>query len=140
MVSFTPFVGLHFLMAGLIAYMIGGNILASALGTAVGNPLTFPFIWALSYRTGQWILGQGDAVGPPIDMNAGVMAYSWDALVPVLKPMLIGALPLSLIAWVMFYFLVKTVVRSFQEARRRRFEQHAARRTTLNAKSVENEL
>ena len=44
--SFTPFMGLHFLFAALFAWAIRGNLLASALGTFVGNPLTFPFIWA----------------------------------------------------------------------------------------------
>ena len=37
-VSFTPFVGLHFVLGGVFAYIIRGNILSSAIGTAVGNP------------------------------------------------------------------------------------------------------
>jgi uncharacterized protein len=136
MVSFTPFVGLHFILAGFIAFATGGNIVASAFGTAIGNPLTFPFIWALSYRVGLWVLGHRDAVAPPIDMSAGLLAYSKEALLPVIKPMLVGAVPLGLIAWVVFYFLVKALVRSFQDARRRRLEKNAARRATVQATSV----
>lgn len=32
-VSFTPYLGFHFIIAATIAFIIGGNLLASALGT-----------------------------------------------------------------------------------------------------------
>lgn len=56
-VSFTPFYGLHFFTAFFIAKAIGGNILAALLATFFGNPITFPFIAAISLKTGYWILG-----------------------------------------------------------------------------------
>lgn len=139
LVSFTPFVGFHFIMAGFLAYFTGGNILASALGTAVGNPLTFPFMWAASYRVGRLLLGKGDAAPPQIDMSLGILAHSRDAIWPVLKPMLVGAVPLGIIAWVIFYFLVRTLVRAFQEGRRRRFAQHAERKASVAATSARSE-
>ncbi len=139
MVSFTPFVGLHFIIAGVIAYVTKGNILASALGTAVGNPLTFPFIWTASYRVGLLILGAHGGHHPPIDMSLGLLAHSWDSLRPVISTMLIGAVPLGIISWIIFYFLVRGIVRSFQEARRRRIEQHAARRAELKPSSLGSE-
>lgn len=139
MVSFTPFVGFHFVMAGVFAYIIGGNVVASAFGTAIGNPLTFPFIWTLSYRTGRWMLHEADAPVPPIDLHEGMLHHSWDALMPVIKPMLVGAVPLGIVAWVGFYFLVKAIVRSFQEARRRRLAEHAERKSGVAAPSVRNE-
>jgi uncharacterized protein (DUF2062 family) len=38
-VSWTPFIGVHFVMAIVIAYLVGGNVLAAALGClAAGNP------------------------------------------------------------------------------------------------------
>ena len=37
-ISFTPFVGFHFVLAAITAWLVRGNILASALGTAAGNP------------------------------------------------------------------------------------------------------
>ncbi len=138
-VSFTPFVGLHFLLAALLAYLTGGNVLASALGTAVGNPLTFPFIWAASYRVGLLILGGHGAHNPPIDMSLGLFAHSWETLLPVISTMLIGAVPLGAIAWIVFYFLVRALVRSFQAARRRRFEEHAERKAAVASSSVGSE-
>ncbi|MEL6198398.1 MAG: DUF2062 domain-containing protein, partial [Pseudomonadota bacterium] len=55
--SFTPFFGFHFVVAAAVAYVIRGNLLASAFGTAVGNPITFPFIATASLHTGWWITG-----------------------------------------------------------------------------------
>lgn len=37
-VSFTPFVGLHFVLAVATAWLVRGNVLAGMLGTAAGNP------------------------------------------------------------------------------------------------------
>ena len=56
--SFTPLFGLHFIFAGLFAKLMRGNILASLIGTFVGNPLTFPFIAFVSLELGHLILGQ----------------------------------------------------------------------------------
>ena len=125
MVSYTPFVGLHFVMAGVFAYLIGGNVIASAFGTAVGNPLTFPIMWTMSYRLGRWILGEESAALPSLDILNDFWETSWDAVMPILKPMLVGAVPLGIVNWVVFYFLVRTIVRSFQEARQRRLAKRA---------------
>ena len=43
-ISFLPIPGFHFLLAALVAWCLAGNVVASALGTAFGNPLTFPVI------------------------------------------------------------------------------------------------
>ncbi|MDV7142424.1 DUF2062 domain-containing protein [Tropicimonas sp. TH_r6] len=56
-VSFTPLYGLHFLVAFVIAKIVGGNILAALLATFFGNPITFPFIAAISLKLGYWFLG-----------------------------------------------------------------------------------
>ena len=50
-ISFTPFVGLHFILAGLLAWVFRANIIASAIGTIVGNPWTFPRNMALDIST-----------------------------------------------------------------------------------------
>ena len=55
MVSFTPLLGLHFILALIFAYLIRGNLIAALIGTVVGNPLTFPFIWGLIYKVGTFV-------------------------------------------------------------------------------------
>ena len=43
--SFTPFIGLHILLSAIGAWVSRCSIVAAVLGTIVGNPWTFPFIW-----------------------------------------------------------------------------------------------
>lgn len=56
--AFTPFYGLHFVIAILLARVARGNILAALLGTFVGNPLTYIPIGIASLGTGYWLLGR----------------------------------------------------------------------------------
>lgn len=55
--AFTPFYGLHFVVAALIAMLMRGNILAALMATFFGNPLTYlPIAW-VALGTGHWLLG-----------------------------------------------------------------------------------
>ena len=58
--SFTPLFGLHFLIAGLLSYLLRANVLASLIGTFVGNPITFPIITVFNLKLGEWILGNSE--------------------------------------------------------------------------------
>ena len=58
--SFTPLFGLHFLIAGLLSYLLRANVLASLIGTFVGNPITFPIITVFNLKLGEWILGSSE--------------------------------------------------------------------------------
>lgn len=55
--SFTPFFGLHFVVAAAIARLMRGNILASLMATFFGNPLTYIPIALSALGTGHWMLG-----------------------------------------------------------------------------------
>ena len=131
--SFTPFMGLHFFLAALLAWLVRGNLLASALGTFVGNPLTFPFIWAACYKTGTFILHM-DTVGhkaPPVgramknvfgalmDFDGGAamtaLGHIWN---PILFPMLVGGCLIGPLVAVPLYFLTRRAANLFRESRR----------------------
>ncbi len=135
LISFTPFLGLHFLLAGLLAFALRGSILASALGTFFGNPLTFPFIWVGSYQLGSRILGlNGQIDGNGLisqfsEVTSAFAKFSWDAiwqtgkaiwlaleaLWPVmLKPMAVGGVPMGMVAGLVSYYLVKKLAGSYQ--------------------------
>ena len=70
-VSFTPFYGLHFLTAWLVAWVLRGNILAALLATFFGNPITFPIIATVSVELGSWMLGL-----PPVPLHKVVNSFS----------------------------------------------------------------
>ncbi len=57
--TFTPFFGMHFVVAGLLAFLVRGNLLAALLGTFFGNPLTYVPIGVISIKTGYFLLGRG---------------------------------------------------------------------------------
>ena len=65
--AFTPFYGLHFVVAAVLARLINGNILAALSGTFFGNPLTYVPIGVVCLQTGHFLLGtqfeKGDTKG-----------------------------------------------------------------------------
>ena len=126
--SFTPFMGLHFVIAALLALVLGGSILASALGTAVGNPLTFPFIWLATYNLGALLLGYRQrtriAINLPDDMlvllftepGAFWRAF-WTSIDPYVIPMTVGSIPLGLACGLAVYIVVRSAVAGYQRRR-----------------------
>jgi len=139
--SITPFIGLHFLLSFLIAFAIGGNMIAAAIGTAVGNPLTFPLIWASTYKLGTMMLyGEAKTLSHAAfheHLDTGFFERSLDTVLPLIKPMLVGCLPLGLASALISYFLVFYSVRAYQRSRRVRI---AAKRGLTPAKTAPQDL
>lgn len=130
-ISFTPFVGLHFVLSALLAWILRGSIVASAIGTAVGNPWTFPFIWVWIYKSGLWMTAKaGEPVGAVdfgrlfSDMMEALLAFDWvyllDTAWPVFWPMFVGSLPTGVVVWLIFYAGLNPLIASYQSRRARR--------------------
>jgi hypothetical protein len=117
-ISFTPFIGTHLLGAFLLCLLARGNYLAAAAGTLAGNPWTFPFIWVATYQLGHALLGTRPAQVEPV--------LHWDLATFVIKleavfwPMVVGSLPVAVIAGLATYFALVRMVAGYQEARARR--------------------
>ncbi len=116
--SFTPFFGFHFMVAAGLAWICGGNILASAIGTFVGNPLTFPFIAASSIWMGEKLLG--------IDIHIDFSELSFQEMAAhlvhnvwsLMLPYFVGGLAPGLATAFVFFHLVKPVVARYQHRRK----------------------
>ena len=119
-VAFTPLLGLHIVIAIVLAFLIGGNLLGAALGTAFANPLTLPFIWASTYRLGRAIVGGPLHFRHGGDVPTNFATKSLYAVWPVIKPMLVGAVPLGLVAGAITYVIVIMATSGFQKMRRER--------------------
>jgi uncharacterized protein (DUF2062 family) len=119
--SFTPMVGFHFIISFALAWILRGNLIAAALGTSVGNPLTFPFIWASTFKVGQLILG-GKQPGSHEEVHEEFMTrlldHSLDVLLPMFKPMMVGAIPIGLAVGTVSYFIIYKSVEVYQHRRR----------------------
>ena len=108
-VSWTPFVGFHLLLATFFAKITKRNVVAAALGTIVGNPWTFPIIWYATLRMGEVILGI-DHIHTEVNFteffkqlyHAVIMLdfklFIKDIL-PVFIPMAVGCIPFCVIIW-----------------------------------------
>jgi uncharacterized protein (DUF2062 family) len=116
--AMTPFIGTHMVMAALLAWAIGGSMVAAVLGTFLGNPVTYPFFWFASYKIGNILLGT-HGTKKHIDLTHGIFESSFAKLWPILKPMALGSIPLGLALAAGCYFLVKPMVEAYQHRRRR---------------------
>jgi pyridoxine 5-phosphate synthase len=136
-VSFTPLFGLHFFVAMGLAWALRGNVLASLIGTFVGNPLTFPLIASVSMALGRRILGYGGSGRDPHRIGkafseAGEGLWhgakslfghgepDWPKLsaffTDVLWPYLVGGLLPGLVTAVACYWLLRPLVAAYQTA------------------------
>jgi uncharacterized protein (DUF2062 family) len=135
--SCTPFIGFHFLLSFAIAFVLRGNMVAAAIGTAVGNPLTFPFIWVLIYQIGGFIQEVGrDNPSLPVPENfvESILTNGWEAIAPLLPRMMIGSIPLGLVTGLGFYLVTRWAVGLYQRARRDRIAaRRAAQESTVGA-------
>lgn len=129
--SFTPFMGFHFLIGFLLAYLVRGSMLASAFGTFIGNPVTFPFIWILTYNFGSYLLGMEGPRDISIELPGAawwllfhdpqlLWQQFWSQLWPVIRPMTVGGVPLGTAAGLLVYFPIRFVVSAYQRKRRAR--------------------
>ncbi len=131
-VSFTPFVGTHFLWATLLAWIVRGNIIVALIGTVVGNPWTFPFIWVWLYESGNWLIKGSTGGGRHYPNFYSTFAHMMDALlrfdlnmliesaVPVIWPMFVSGIPTAIVVWFAFYVPLKKMIDGYQHRRHHR--------------------
>ena len=137
--SFTPLFGLHFLIAGLLSYLLRANVLASLIGTFVGNPITFPIITVFNLKLGEWILGSSEySSGDGWKIFEGFLDFIFliyksfftegsigennvprmnEFLNGVFIPYSLGGIILGIFIAVISYFLLRPLVATYQKKR-----------------------
>lgn len=138
--SFTPFVGTHLIWSGLLAWIVRGNIIVSLLGTVVGNPWTFPFIWVWLYESGNWLLAQNrhgtnaphpDFYSTFTNLADALLRFDMgrfiDSAIPVVWPMFVSSIPTAFVVWFAFFFPMKKMIDGYQRRRRKRWAKVRAR-------------
>lgn len=141
--TFTPFYGLHFFVAAIIARLMQGNIIAALLATFFGNPLTYVPIGILSLKTGHWLLGTELDPGAHRSLGgkfADAGADLWNNLtapftgsVPdwtglsvfydqVFFPYMIGGLVPGVIAGSICYYITLPLIQAYQNRRKGRLK------------------
>lgn len=122
-ISFTPIVGTHFIQAGILAYVMRANLLASLIGTFVGNPWTFPFMWWISIEFGGAIFGM---MGLPAETKLPDnidFATFWEIVktepMRIFLPWATGGYLLGLLTWPLWYLIFFNMVKGAKVARKK---------------------
>ena len=125
-IAFSPFLGLHTILATLIAFLFRFNKVAIYSGTFINNPfLTLVPIIIASYAIGAFVLGRPlripaagvDLLRHPHLLTAGyyrkLFRESWD----IVWPFSIGGLTLSVVCSLIAYPVTSSLLRAQRRAK-----------------------
>lgn len=132
-VSFSPIIGTHFIQVLILCWLLRANVLSAIIGTFVGNPWTYPFIWWGSIKFGAWLIsffGLSAADSLPADIDLSVL---WNMIkhepIRVFLPWMLGGHILAVISffpsYAVYYRLVLRAKSARSKARLRRVHKTA---------------
>ncbi|MCB2106895.1 MAG: DUF2062 domain-containing protein [Rhodobacteraceae bacterium] len=139
-VSFTPFVGLHTILAFGAAWALRGSLLSAFIGTLLINPWTMPPIWISTYYFGTLLLPGTEYAAVPISqfiamfgtMTRSLLRLDWphfaENVLPIFWPMLVGGIPMGVAAGFVSYFLLEPPLRVLRARRAAKREEARSRR------------
>ena len=152
-VCFTPFFGIHFFLAAILAFIMQGNILAALMATFFGNPFTFPIIATVSFEMGTWMLGMDGGV--PLQQIVGEFSRAsvelwmnlkaiftddiarWDRLARfydrVFFPYLVGGIIPGIIVSVASYLMARPLIAAYQKQRIKRLKKRFEKKRIAEA-------
>lgn len=154
--TFTPFYGMHFIVAALVSRVMQGNLIAALLATFFGNPLTYIPIGVTSLKTGHWLLGTEFEVaeqklGGKFAEAGGDLWHNfmsmfteetadWHGLSvfydEVFFPYLIGGIIPGIITASICYYIAVPLIRAYQNRRKGRIKEKLA---ALRKKKLEKQ-
>lgn len=158
-ITFTPFFGLHIFIAWFLARAIKGNVLAGVIGTAFGNPLTFPAIAVVSLKSGHFLLGSRAQRGvehslfdmfhgATLDLLDNLRALftsaptDWHRLIEfyreVFLPYLIGGILPGTAAAILVYILTVPLIGAYQNSRKKRLRLKLAQLVAEASKATDD--
>jgi uncharacterized protein (DUF2062 family) len=130
-IGFSPFMGVHFVLAIGLAFLFKLNRVDAALGQFVGNPWTLPPVFAAGYALGRILLGYDRTEVPNLPWDRLLHRDFWHAFAgPTLRPrlasFLVGTLVLATLIGLVAYLLVRGALRIYHR-RHPRVAERAAR-------------
>ena len=100
-ISFTPLLGLHLIICYLGTWLMKGNLIAATVGTIIGNPWTFPFIFYLDYKVGTTIFLER------IDFYEFKISFFVEHFEDLFYPTLLGSFPIAVTLWFVTFYTCK---------------------------------
>jgi len=132
-IAFSPFLGLHTIMATVLAFVFRFNKIAIYTGTFINNPIfTLVPIIIASYAVGAFVLGRPLRIpeeglellkNPHIfsgDYYRRIFVQSWD----IVWPFAVGGMVLSVVCSVLAYPLTLRALRAYRAAKQHITDSH----------------
>jgi uncharacterized protein (DUF2062 family) len=129
-VATLPIIGLQILAAVTLAWLLRANIAAALLGTFWANPITSPFIWLASYGLGSLVLPASKTLTTAelgerlwqvrralFAPGSETLSASYSLLWPILKPTLLGAVPVGMVTSIAFYYGCLHLIGAYRSTR-----------------------
>lgn len=144
-VGFSPFVGLHFVMALGLALAFRLNKIDTLLGTFAGNPWTWAPIFPAGYRLGRLLIGYGRGRVPRLELQrllhcdltcvlhpieTARLVFGPHAFLPRLFSFLLGMTVVAALIGLGTYFVVRGVLVLYHRRHPHVAMRAARRRTT----------
>jgi uncharacterized protein len=131
-VGLSPFIGFHFILAVVLAWIFRLHKLDTVIGSFAGNPWTLPPVFAAGYRLGRILLGYPPVRVPPLKWERILhhdfwVAFRGPGLSPRLASFLVGTTLIAAVAAFATYFFARAFLKLYHR-RHPRVAQRAARR------------
>ncbi len=155
--TFSPFYGMHFVVAAAISWVLRGNLIAALLATFFGNPLTYLPIGLISLKTGHYLLGTEfeESEKSLTEKFTGAGSDLWHNFTSIFSdrvadwhglsifydevfyPYLIGGLIPGIIAATIFYYLSLPLLIAYQKRRKKKLLEKIAKRREKAAQQAD---
>lgn len=117
-IGFSPFIGVHFVLAIGLAFLFKLNRVDAAVGQFVGNPWTLPPVFAAGYALGRRLLRFDRTEVPDLPWDRLLHRDFWHAftgltLRPRLASFLVGTMVLATLIGLAAYLLVRGALRIY---------------------------
>lgn len=113
-IGITPTFPFHTVLAVALAFILRASKAAAAIGVWIGNPLTIPFIYMGSYKTGSLILG----TSIPFDTKYTTLTELTKLGIDATLALITGGMIIGIVPAVAAYFLTRRLVKKFRSRRR----------------------
>lgn len=112
-IAFTPYYGLHTLMALAAAFCFRLNVAAALAGSWIVVPPAIPFVMAFCLRVGWALVGRPHRAAA----RGGSAAAMWARMAPHLWPLVVGSTMVGLVVAVVAYVVAYQAVLRVRAAR-----------------------
>ncbi len=113
-IGITPTFPFHTILALALAYILRASKAAAAIGVWIGNPLTMPFIYLGSYKTGALILG----TSIPFDIKHTTFTELAKLGINATLALLMGGIIIGILPAAATYLITRRMVKKLRSRRR----------------------